>query len=122
MRVLGKSWTAYSLGVVPPAGQTVYISGQVALDADGKIVAENDVEGQTRYIFGRMQELLKEAGGSMKNVVKLTTFILDMGQYAAFSKVRSEVFKDPYPASTVVEVSALVKPGLVIEVEAIAII
>jgi enamine deaminase RidA (YjgF/YER057c/UK114 family) len=122
MRVLGKSTTAYSAGLVVPAGQTVYISGQVALDAAGQIVAENDMTGQTRFIFEQIRKLLEEAGGSLKNVVKISTYVTDMTQYAAFAKVRGETFQPPYPTSTAVEIGALVKPGLIIEIEAIAVI
>ena len=63
-----------------------------------------------------------EAGADFQDVVKITTYVTDMSKYADFSKVRGEVFQDGYPASATVGVSALVKDGLLVEVEAIAVV
>ena len=77
---------------------------------------------RVRFIFEQIGALLVEAGGTLKNIVKITTFVTDMGEYEKFAKVRAEAFQAPYPASTAIEVGALVKPGLLIEIEAIAVI
>ena len=122
-RTLGKpTGSSYSFGISVPAGRLVFISGIVALDADGNVIAPGDMETQTRRVFDRIGELLAEAGAGFGDVVKITTFVTDMSQYAAFSKVRGEVFQDGYPASATVGVSALVFDGLVVEVEAIAVV
>jgi reactive intermediate/imine deaminase len=123
-RVLGRTPLEYdySLGMVAPSGQLVFISGQTALGADGKVVGDNNLEAQTRYVFQSMRTLLEEAGGSLGHVVKLTTFITDMTRYADFARVRREFFQTPYPANTVVEVNSLIQPDLLIEIEAVAVI
>jgi 2-iminobutanoate/2-iminopropanoate deaminase len=122
-RTLGKpTGSSYSAGISVTAGRLVFISGIVAMDENGDVIAPGDMEAQTRHIFGRIAELLAEAGADFRHVVKITTFVTDMSQYADFSKVRGEVFRDGYPASATVGVSALVFDGLVVEVEAIAVV
>ena len=122
-RTLGKpTGSSYSAGIAVDGGRLVFISGIVAMDENGDVIAPGDMETQTRRIFDRIGELLAEAGADFRHVVKITTFVTDMSQYADFSKVRGEVFKDGYPASATVGVSALVFDGLVVEVEAIAVV
>ena len=122
-RTLGKpTGSSYAAGISVPSGQLVFISGIVGLGADGNAIAPGDMETQTRHVFDRMGELLAEAGAEFEDVVKITTFVTDMSQYADFAKVRGEVFKDGYPASATVGVNALVLDGLVVEVEAIAVV
>lgn len=119
---VGKPTASYSPALIAPAGRTVFISGQVAVDPDGKLVGDQDFERQCRQTFENIRGLVEQAGGSMKDIVKITTYTKDMSRYAVFSKVRGEVFQPPYPASTMVEVSDLYKPGLLIEIEAIAVL
>ena len=122
-RTLGKpTGSSYSAGVSVPAGRLVFISGIVAMDESGEVIAPGDMEAQTRHVFDRMGELLLEAGAGFQDIVKITTFVTDMSKYAGFSKVRGEVFRDGYPASATVGASALVKDGLLVEVEAIAVV
>ena len=123
-QVIGKpTGSSYSYGVAVPAGRTVFVSGTVALDEQGQVVAPGKMESQARHVFRRIEELLQEAGATLKDVVKISTFVTDMSQYADFSKVRGEVFGGgPYPASATVGVSALVMDGLILEVEAIAVV
>ena len=122
-RTLGKpTGSSYSAGISVPAGRLVFISGIVAMDENGDVIAPGDMEGQTRRVFDRIGELLGEAGADFQDVVKITTYVTDMTKYADFSKVRGEVFQDGYPASATVGVSALVKDGLLVEVEAIAVV
>jgi enamine deaminase RidA (YjgF/YER057c/UK114 family) len=77
---------------------------------------------QARDVFKKIRQLLEEAGGSMANITKITAYLTDISQIAEYGKVRAEVFGPDYPASASVEVSALVQPGLLIEVEALAVI
>jgi len=122
-QVLGKSSGSYSLGVAVPAGRLIFISGTVAMDDDGRVIASGDVGKQARAIFKKIGALLAEAGATLKDVVKITAFVTDMSQYSRFASVRKEVFGDgPYPASATVLVSGLVAEGLVVEVEAIAVV
>ena len=121
-KTLGVLASSYSPAVLVSAGRTIYVSGTVALDAQGNVVHPGDVEAQARFVFQQIAELLQAGGASLHDVVKINTFITDMKRYGEFSKVRKEVFGEgPFPASAAVEVSALVKDGLLIEIEAIAV-
>jgi 2-iminobutanoate/2-iminopropanoate deaminase len=113
---------AYSSGVEAPAGRTVYVSGQVSLDAEGNVVGEGDVRLQTETVLEHVKTVVEEAGGGMGDIVKVTVFITDMGLYDEIHEVRRRYFEEPYPASSMVEVSALIDPRLLIEIEAVAVI
>ncbi len=113
---------AYSSGVEAPAGRTVYVSGQVAFDAEGNVVGEGDIKLQTETVLEHVKTVVEEAGGSMGDIVKVTVFITDMGLYDDIHEVRRRYFEEPFPASSMVEVSALVDPRLLIEIEAVAVV
>lgn len=113
---------AFSAGVEAPAGRTVYVSGQVAMDAEGDVVGEDDAKAQTEKVLENVSVVLEEAGGSLDDVVKVTVFITDMAHYDEIHEVRRRFFGEPYPASSMVEVSALIDPRLLVEVEAVAVI
>jgi 2-iminobutanoate/2-iminopropanoate deaminase len=113
---------AFSAGVEAPEGRTVYVSGQVSMDAEGNVVGEGDVKRQTETVLEHIKTVLEEAGGGMDDIVKVTVFITDMGLYDEIHEIRRRYFEEPYPASSMVEVSALIDPRLLIEIEAIAVI
>jgi 2-iminobutanoate/2-iminopropanoate deaminase len=113
---------AYSSGVVAPSGRTIYVSGQVSLDAGGNVVGEGDIKLQTETVLEHVKTVVEEAGGGMEDVVKVTVFITDMGLYDEIHEVRRRYFEEPYPASSMVEVSALLDPRLLIEIEAVAVV
>ena len=113
---------AFSAGVEAPAGRTVYVSGQVAMNAEGAVVGEGDAKAQTEKVLENVATVLEEAGGSFDDIVKVTVFITDMAHYDEIHEVRRRHFGEPYPASSMVEVSALIDPRLLVEVEAIAVI
>ena len=113
---------AFSSGVEAPAGRTIYVSGQVSMDADGNVVGEGDVRLQTETVLESVKAVVEEAGGGMEDIVKVTVFILDMAHYDEIHEVRRRYFEEPYPASSMVEVSALIDPRLLIEIEAVAVI
>jgi 2-iminobutanoate/2-iminopropanoate deaminase len=104
------------------AGNLLFISGCVALDADGRLVGEGDVVAQARQVFVNIGLCLSTAGASFADVVKVTTFLTDVEDRARINPVRQEFFGDARPASTLVEVSALVLPEFLIEVEAVAVV
>jgi reactive intermediate/imine deaminase len=104
-------------------GPLVVISGQVPVDADGRLVGQDDAEAQVRQVFRNLERALAAAGATMDQVVKLTVFLTDMADLAVFRKVRDEhIVADRPPASSLVRVSGLVSPDFRIEVEALAAI
>ncbi len=112
----------YTHVVEVTSGRPVYISGQVALDRDGKL-AGGDIRSQTRQVFENMRAALAAVGGTLGEVVKLNTYLLDMTEMSAVREVRNEYF-DPGrpPAATAVEVSRLEPDGVLIEIEAVAVL
>jgi 2-iminobutanoate/2-iminopropanoate deaminase len=104
------------------AENTIYISGQVALDPEGNIVGVNDMAAQSHQVFDNMEAVLKEAGATMEDVVKITVFMTDLSRFSDFAKIREKKFPSGMPASTVVSVNGLLLPDLLLQVEAIAII
>jgi 2-iminobutanoate/2-iminopropanoate deaminase len=113
---------AFSAGVEAPAGRTIYVSGQVSMDAEGNVVGEGDIKLQTETVLDHVKTVVEEAGGTMDDIVKVTVFIRDMRLYDEIHEVRRRYFDEPYPASSMVEVSALIDPRLLIEIEAVAVI
>ncbi len=110
---------SFSQGVM--VGQTIYVAGQAALDANGKIVGVGDMKAQARQTFANVAAVLKEAGGTLDDIVKITTYITDISNYADYAAVRKETFTNHLPASATVASPALVFPELLIEIEAIAV-
>ncbi|MFI7540947.1 RidA family protein [Actinoplanes sp. NPDC049599] len=104
-------------------GTMVVVSGQVPLDADGRLVGADDPRAQTRQVFHNLRGALDAAGTDLAHVVKLTVFLTNMGDLGDFRAVRDE-FIDPRrpPASSLVQVSGLVHPGFRIEIEALAVV
>lgn len=100
------------------AGDTLYVSGIVPVDAEGALVGETAAD-QARQVFALMRRVLDAAGAAPADVAKVTVYLLDMADRARINPVRQEFFGDARPASTLVEVSALAVPGALLEVEAI---
>ncbi|PSR34477.1 MAG: enamine deaminase RidA [Sulfobacillus benefaciens] len=103
-------------------GTLVFVSGLTSRDPDGKVVGVGDVKKQTETILENMQTILADAGGTLDDVMKVTVYIRNMKDFDAIHEVRRRYFKAPLPASTMVEVSMLVSPELLIEIEAFAVI
>ena len=112
----------YTHVVEARAGRTVYISGQIALDKEGNIVGINDFEIQARQAFQNVQQALEAVGMTFEHVVKLGLYVTDISHVSKLRRVRDEfVNTQQPPASTLVQVAALVRPELLFEVEAIAV-
>ena len=103
------------------AGDLLFLSGCVPVDGAGKLVA-GDVVAQTRQVFANLGAVLAAAGAGFGDIVKVTVFLTDVDDREAVNTVRTEVFGDSRPASTLVEVSRLAIPGARIEVEAVAVL
>lgn len=97
------------------------LSGQVAIDADGKVVA-NDMATQAEFIMDNITTILAAHGATLADVVNIRAFLTDMGQLPDYGKVRAARFNETPPTITTVEVSRLWVPGALLEVEVLAII
>jgi reactive intermediate/imine deaminase len=101
------------------AGDALYISGIVPVDADGRVVGD-DVVAQARQVFAIMAQVLAAAGATAADVVKVTLYLLDIDDRPKINPVRQEFFGETRPASTLVEVSRLAVDGALLEIEAVA--
>lgn len=101
-------------------GDILWVAGQIGIDKNGQPGAT--VEQQTRLAFNNLETVLAEAGGSLADVVELVSYHLSMDDLLTFATVKSEFFREDYPAWTVVGVTALALPELLIEVKATAVI
>ena len=110
--------------VVEVAGpaRTVYIAGQIAFDKEGKIVGAGDMAAQAEQVFKNLQAALETAGAKFSDVVKMNTYITDMAKAPAVREVRARYFGQSTPASTLVQVVALARPELMLEIEVIAVV
>ncbi|MBW1960337.1 MAG: RidA family protein [Deltaproteobacteria bacterium] len=104
------------------AGNTLYIAGQVAQDVEGKLVGKGDFEAQARQAYTNLKNIMEEAGGSLGNIVKMTTFLTHHNYVETYRRVRNEFFSDPFPPNTLLIVESLASPDYLIEVEAIAVL
>lgn len=110
---------SYSQAIV--AGKTVYLSGQIPLDASTQTLIEGDITAQVTKVFDNLQAVAEAAGGSLDNVVKITVFLVNLPNLAVVNEVMHKYFNKPFPARTSIEVSALPK-GAAVEVEAIMVL
>lgn len=102
--------------------KTIYIAGQIAFDKEGKIVGDGDMKAQTEQVFKNLEAALAAAGAKFSDVVKMNTYVTDLSQIAVMREVRARYFGTTLPASTLVQVVALARPGLMIEIEVIAVV
>ena len=112
---MAKPKPPYSPVVV--SGDTVYTAGQVAYDATGALVAGGIAE-QTRQVLENVRTCLEAAGCTLDDVVKVTAFLVDLGEVAAYNEVYREFFDETYPARSTVQ--AGLAPGVLVEIEAVA--
>ena len=105
---------------VVKVGNLLFIAGQVAFDSEGKLVGENDMNAQVRQVLENLKTALASQKADFSNVVKINIFTTDVEAFLGAAEVRAEYFKDQPPASTLVQISKLARPGLMVEIEAIA--
>jgi len=102
-------------------GNLLFISGQAGADDDGRIV-DGGFRVQGEQAFSNLRRALEAGGSSLKDVVKVTIFVTDMGHFPDVVELRRKYFSEPYPADTIAEIKALYDPKAMIEIEAIAAI
>lgn len=107
----------YSPGM--KAGNTVYISGTLALNAKGELVGEGDVAAQTEQVIQNIRDVLEAAGAGLQDVVMMNVFLTDFNDYGAMNKVYAKYFGEKPPARYCVKCE-LVKPEFLVEIAAIA--
>ena len=115
--------TGYSHVAIVAAGKQVHVAGQVALDASGQVVGNGDLGAQAEQVYANLAAALAAAGASFKDVFKLVTYVVNLTpeKAAAIRVVRAKhLGAGPYPASTMVGVTGLVNPDLLVEIEVIA--
>jgi reactive intermediate/imine deaminase len=112
----------YKMATRQEGGQLLYISGQVARDTDGNVVGKGDMRTQARQVFQNLRQVLQAAGGDLKDLMKITTYITNIEDFPAVAEVRSTVFQGELPASTLIVVKSLFNPDFLIEVEGVAAI
>lgn len=113
----------YTHVVVAPDGRTVYVAGQVAFDSTGQLVGGSDFQAQAERVFQNLRRALASVGGSLDDVVKTTTFVTDEKHVAQLREIRLKYLDAAHPpANTLVVVSSLARPTLLIEIEAVAVL
>ena len=100
----------------------VFVAGTTAVDEKDEIVGENDPYQQAIFIYKKIEKALHEAGATLKDVVRIRTFVTDISTWEEVAKAQGEVFENIRPAATLVEVNALVNEKLLVEIEADAVI
>ena len=123
---LGPTLGMYSHGMAAPAGELVVVAGQVGTDRAGNVVGPGDVAAQTKQALENVRSVLAAAGSSMAEVIRFQTFLTHASDIDGFMQARREVFPrhfpgGVYPPNTLLIVSRLVKPELLVEIEAMAI-
>ena len=102
-------------------GDLLFVSGQASIDENAQLVGEGDFDAQSEQTFLNLKRVLEAGGSSLANVVKVTIFLTDMANFPKIVELRGKWFTAPYPADTIVEVSSLAFPELMIEIEAVAV-
>lgn len=104
------------------AGNTVAVSGSASIGADGELIGEGDMYLQSRQCIAVLRDALSQSGAQLTDVVRTRAFVTDIDQWEAVARAHSEVFGDAPPATSLVEVSRLIDPRMLVEIEADAVI
>ncbi len=104
------------------AGRIVAVSGSAAIDADGKLIGEGDMYEQSRQCIRVISKALETAGCTLEDVVRTRTYVTDIEQWEAVARAHSDAFGAAPPATTLVEVTRLIDPDMLVEIEADAVV
>ncbi len=113
----------FSMGIIQPEGRVIHLTGQVAWDADENIIGPGDVTEQTRQCFRNIEALLVTAGGTLENIVSITTYFLDLEDLPKIQAIRNEFLSGTNPpVSTSVRVAGLGHKDFLVELTPVAVV
>lgn len=118
----GTTWEkkfGYSRAVA--VGNMVFVAGTTAVDEAGTVMGPGDPYAQAIYIYRKIERALQQAGASLQDVVRVRTFVTDITRWEDVARAQGEIFAEIRPAATLVEVTALVNPELLVEIEVDAV-
>ena len=119
MYASGTKWepvVGYSRAV--RVGNSIHVSGTTATDATGRVIGEGDFAAQTRQVIRNIETALRALGGELQHVVRTRIYVVDIEEWKAVGEVHGEFFRDIRPATSMVEVSSLIAPEILVEIEA----
>ena len=102
-------------------GNTIEVTGTVAVDENSKLVGGNNAYEQTKFIIEKIEKVLEKAGGSLKDVVRTRMFVTDISRWEEYGKAHGEFFKNIKPCTSMIEIKGLIAPEYLIEIEATAV-
>jgi enamine deaminase RidA (YjgF/YER057c/UK114 family) len=117
---LWQPFGAFSMAVVQGGGKILHLKGQVALDQQGNLVGEGDMQAQVGQVLANLDTVLAAFGGRMEDVYSLTHHVTDIEAFMGTGHIRNQYFKAPFPVTTTIEVSRLYDPLLLVEITASA--
>jgi enamine deaminase RidA (YjgF/YER057c/UK114 family) len=103
-------------------GNTVEVTGTVAVDEDSNLVGKDDAYAQTRYIIQKIEKVLERAGATLADVVRTRMFVTDISRWEEYGKAHGEYFGTIKPCTSMIEVKGLIDPAYLVEIEATAVI
>ena len=103
-------------------GNVIEVTGTVAVDENNNLVGGNSAYEQAKFVIQKIEKLLQKAGASLKDVVRTRMFVTDISRWEEYGKAHGEFFREIRPCTTMVEVSKLISPEYLIEIEATAIV
>jgi enamine deaminase RidA (YjgF/YER057c/UK114 family) len=103
-------------------GDTVHVAGTTAIGERGEIVGEGDLYAQASFVFAKIERALVEAGATLADVVRTRTFVTDISRWEEVGRAHGERFRDIRPAATMVEVTRLIDPRMMVEIEVEAVV
>jgi 2-iminobutanoate/2-iminopropanoate deaminase len=115
-------YEAFRLAQAYRVDNMIYVSGQTAINMQGKVIGVGDFDAQAAQTFENLQAVLRAGGSDLSKVIKVTIFLKDMGNFEKMVALRKKYFSPPYPADTIVEITGLALPELEIEIEAMAFV
>lgn len=103
-------------------GNTIEVTGTVAVDEDGSLAGGNDAYEQTKFVIQKIEKVLQRAGASLKDVMRTRIFVTDISRWEEYGRAHGEFFRDIKPCTTMIEISRLIAPEYLVEIEATAVI